>query len=206
MGASAKLDREIIGHRMGAFRKDLRLWQKDLGLATSLPREWISKLEKAKHKNMTLDLLANVANALGVPVDALRTEDVNASLFYLGLLVHRVTTQNESSSSSGVQSVSPQLLNQKIAAAIQALRSNATTSDAARAERDRWRLAHELEDLLPAVMSYLRANPYKTTREILQLEQGLIDLGNEILDRCSQEFTNARKMMREEGRARHRSS
>lgn len=205
MGASAKLDREIIGRRIAAFRKDLRLWQKDLGLATSLPREWISKLEKAK-QNLTFDLLANVANGLGVPLDALPTEDVSASLFYLGLLVHRVTTQSENNDSSHVRFIPPQLLTKRVGDAIQALRSNASTSDGALAERDRWRLAYELEDLLPAAMSYLRANPYKKTREVLQLERGLIDLSNEIFERCSQEFTNARKIMREEERARHRSS
>lgn len=206
MRTSAKQNREIVGRRIAAFRKDLELLQADLASATNLPREWISKLETAKHKNLTFDLIANVASALGVPFDALRTEDAKASLFHLGLLVHRVTVQSGNNGSAGVQSIPPQLLTKGVATAIRVVTRDPGADDDALSERDYWRLAHELENLLPAAMSYLRANPYKTTREILQLEQGLIDLGNEIFDRCSQEFTNARKMMQEEGRARHRSS
>lgn len=72
----------IAGRNIRCLRQQLRLSQASLGTAAGIGQTYVGQLERGE-KNASLDVLANLATALGVPVAALLEPDASRTAAYL---------------------------------------------------------------------------------------------------------------------------
>ena len=81
------VDYESIGKRIKYYRTEKRLSQEDLGNIVAVNNEHISRIEGGK-KNLSLELLILIANALDVSADDLLTDNLKHSSSPVGTEIH----------------------------------------------------------------------------------------------------------------------
>ena len=81
------VDYESIGKRIKHYRTEKRLSQEDLGNIVAVNNEHISRIEGGK-KNLSLELLILIANALDVSADDLLTDNLKHSSSPVGTEIH----------------------------------------------------------------------------------------------------------------------
>ena len=81
------VDYESIGKRIKHYRTKKRLSQEDLGNIVAVNNEHISRIEGGK-KNLSLELLILIANALDVSADDLLTDNLKHSSSPVGTEIH----------------------------------------------------------------------------------------------------------------------
>lgn len=81
------VDYESIGKRIKHYRTEKRLSQEDLGNIVAVNNEHISRIEGGK-KNLSLELLILIANALDVSADDLLTDNLKHSRSPVGTEIH----------------------------------------------------------------------------------------------------------------------
>ena len=81
------IDYESIGKRIKHYRTEKRLSQEDLGNIVAVNNEHISRIEGGK-KNLSLELLILIANALDVSADDLLTDNLKHSSSPVGTEIH----------------------------------------------------------------------------------------------------------------------
>ncbi len=81
------VDYESIGMRIKHYRTEKRLSQEDLGNIVAVNNEHISRIEGGK-KNLSLELLILIANALDVSADDLLTDNLKHSSSPVGTEIH----------------------------------------------------------------------------------------------------------------------
>lgn len=81
------VDYESIGRRIKHYRTEKRLSQEDLGSIVAVNNEHISRIEGGK-KNLSLELLILIANALDVSADDLLTDNLKHSSSPVGTEIH----------------------------------------------------------------------------------------------------------------------
>jgi len=70
-----------IGKHIQSLRKQRQLSQVQLGRRSGIKRQYISRLERGKLKNPTLNTLRKIAQGLGVPLENLLLSDVSSHSF-----------------------------------------------------------------------------------------------------------------------------
>lgn len=81
------VDYESIGKRIKYYRTEKRLSQEDLGNIVAVNNEHISRIEGGK-KNLSLELLILIANALDVSADDLLTDNLKHFSSPVGTEIH----------------------------------------------------------------------------------------------------------------------
>lgn len=81
------IDYESIGKRIKHYRTEKRMSQEELGNIVAVNNEHISRIEGGK-KNLSLELLILIANALDVSADDLLTDNLKHSSSPVGTEIH----------------------------------------------------------------------------------------------------------------------
>ena len=81
------VDYESIGRRIKHYRTEKRMSQEELGQVVAVNNEHISRIESGK-KNLSLELLILIANALDVSADDLLTDNLKHSSSPVGTEIH----------------------------------------------------------------------------------------------------------------------
>ena len=81
------VDYESIGRRIKHYRTEKKMSQEDLGNIVCVNNEHISRIESGK-KNLSLELLILIANALDVSADDLLTDNLKHSSSPVGTEIH----------------------------------------------------------------------------------------------------------------------
>lgn len=81
------VDYESIGRRIKHYRTEKGISQEELGFIVSVNNEHISRIEGGR-KNLSLELLILIANALDVSADDLLTDNLKHSSSPVGTEIH----------------------------------------------------------------------------------------------------------------------